>query len=264
MAGYFGTETQQRLQGLAEASAGFIRATRGACQTGRILGCDDPDLFGWDRIDEVLDRDGVCGFRMIGAAKAENLRSRLLERNYRLDTWDVFLAGKAEALPACQLIVQAGLPEGLSELEPPSDPECEQTARVQSLMAACGIAPFSGSMLTGECGPAATAVIGDGSRNPVAAAHAYLPHNAFSQYHTYAWGGLVSVAEPQRGKGLGSFINARLIVTAFERLGASHVYELVSAANLPSRRMAEACGLRHEAGLVCGIAVREGEGRFTR
>ena len=103
-------------------------------------------------------------------------------------------------------------------------PEGELTAHVQSLMAACGIAPFSGSMLTGECGPAVTSIIADSGGNPVAAAHAYLPHNAFSRYHAYAWGGRVSVAETQRGKGLGSFINARVIVTAFVRLGASRIF----------------------------------------
>ena len=144
------------------------------------------------------------------------------------------------------------------------NPEGEQAARIQSLMAACGIAPFSCSMLTGACGPAATAIIADSGANPFAAAHAYLPHNAFSRYHSYAWGGLVSVAEAQRGKGLGSFINARLITRAFERLGASHIYELISAANLPSRRMAETCGLRHKAGLVSGVAVKGDGGRFTR
>ena len=155
--------------------------------------------------------------------------------------------------------------EGCSlAIECRESPEGGLTARVQTLMAACGIAPFSGSMLTGACGPAATVIIADSSGNPVAAAHAYLPHNAFSRYHSYAWGGLVSVAQTQRGKGVGSFINARVIVSAFERLGASHVYELISAANLPSRRMAEACGLRHEAGLVCGVAVREGGVKFTR
>jgi len=42
MAGYFGTSTQQRLQAQAEANVDFIKATPGACQTGRMMGCDDP------------------------------------------------------------------------------------------------------------------------------------------------------------------------------------------------------------------------------
>ena len=71
MAGYFGTEVQQRLQALAEASVDFIDATAGACQTGRTMGCDDPDKLGWERIEEFLDRDGLCGFRLIPSSKID-------------------------------------------------------------------------------------------------------------------------------------------------------------------------------------------------
>lgn len=264
MAGYFGTEAQRRLQAQAEAGVGFINAAPGACQFGRIMGCDDPDRFGWDRIDAILARDGVCGFRLIPAAKAEILRSRLLEQNFRLDTWDVFRAEKAGALPACKAILKQGLPEDLTELGAPTGPEDDFTMRIQSLMAICGIAPFSGSMLTGACGPAVTVSVGGASKDPVAAAHGYLPHNAFSAYRHHAWGGLVAVAEYQRGKRLGNHINARLITSIFDNLGATHVYELVSATNLPSRRMAEACGLVHEPGLVSGIAVANDGAKFTR
>ncbi|MBL6430524.1 MAG: hypothetical protein HPM95_02065 [Alphaproteobacteria bacterium] len=55
-----------------------------------------------------------------------------------------------------------------------------------------------------------------------------------------------------------------MVVAAFRDLGASHVYELVSAANEVSRRMVEACGLRHAPDLVCGLATREQAARFTR
>ena len=78
------------------------------------------------------------------------------------------------------------------------------------------------------------------------------------------WGGLVAVDDAQRGKGLGRLINAMMVVAAFRDLGASHVYELVSATNEVSRRMVEACGLRHAPELVCGLATREQAARFTR
>lgn len=69
MAGYFGTEMQQRMQALAEASAEFIGATPGACQTGRTMGCDDPDRLGWERIMQFLERDNIFGFRLIPVVK---------------------------------------------------------------------------------------------------------------------------------------------------------------------------------------------------
>lgn len=264
MPGYFGTEMQQRLQAQAEASVDFIKATAGACQAGRTMGCDDPDRLGWEKIEAFLDRDGVCGFRLIPADKAEELRSRLTKRNFRFDTWDVFLAERATALAAAEAIVSRGLPDGLNDLDGPTDPEGEYTARIQALMGAAGVVPFSGSLLVGDLGPATTVAVGDADGAVVAAAHGYLPHNVYSTHHGYAWGGLVAVADSQRGKGLGNYINARMIVSVFRDLDATHVYELVSASNMPSRRMVASCGLAHEPGLVCGVAVPDQSARLTR
>jgi hypothetical protein len=264
MAGYFGTEMQQRLQAQAEASVDFINATPGACQTGRTMGCDDPDRLGWERISEFLDRDGVCGFRLIPTGKVDELRSDLMKRGCRFDTWDVFLADRATALAASEAILSRRLPDGLTEMERPTDPESEYTGRIQALMGAAGVVPFSGSLLTGALGRATTISVGEENGTIVAASHGYLPHNAYSVYHRHAWGGLVAVAESQRGKGLGNYVNARMIVSVFRDLDATHVYELVSATNIPSRRMVASCGLRPEPALVCGLATPNDSARFTR
>lgn len=264
MSGYFGNAMQQRLQAQAEASAGLIKITPGACQTGRMAGCDDLDRFGWDNVAAALDRDGLCGFRLIPARRADELRLRFTELDCRFDTWDVFLADRESALLAAQKILSRGLPVGLAELPAPADPEGEYAARIQALMGAAGIVPFSGSMLTGAFCPATTVAVGDAGGSVVAAAHGYLPHNAYSPYHRYAWGGLVAVAESQRGRGLGSYVNALMIAGVFRDLDATHIYELVSATNIPSRRMVESCGLRLEPDLVCGIAMRNVDARFTR
>jgi hypothetical protein len=264
MSGYFGTEMQQRLQAQAEASADFIGATPGACQTGRTMGCDDLNSLGWEPILRFLERDAICGFRLIPVDRVDALTSRLAEKGYRFDTWDVFLAERETALAASEAIVSRGLPAGLVDLERPIDPDSEYTKRIQTLMGAAGVVPFSGSMLVGAIGPATTVAIGDGDGNVVAAAHGYLPHNAYSEFHGYAWGGLVAVAETQRGKWLGNYVNARMIVSVFRDLDATHVYELVSVTNIPSRRMVGSCGLRHEPALVCGIATRNDSAHFTR
>lgn len=264
MAGYFGTEAQQRLQAQAEANVGFIDVTPGACQNGRMMGCDDLDALGWEAIESVLERDRTCGFRLIPAERIEELASWLAKRDFRFDSWDIFLADKATALIACEVIAATGLPEGLVEMPRPGDPENSFTTSVQSLMAQAGVVPFSGSLLVGAFGPAITVVVGDRNGTIQATAHSYLPHNRYSRFQHYAWGGLVAVDPSMRGRGLGNAINARTIIAAFRDLGASHVYELVSASNVASRRMVEHCGLRHQPGLVCGIATPRESERFTR
>lgn len=264
MTGYFGTPMQQRLQAQAEARAGLIEATPGACQTGRTMGCDDPERLGWARIFEFLERDSVFGFRLIARNQADTLAARLEERGFRFDRWDVFLAGRDDALAASGTVLSRGLPDKFRHLAQPTDAESNDIARIQALMGAAGVVPFSGSMLVGEAGPVVTVTVGDTDGVVIAAAHGYLPHNAFSQHHRYAWGGLVAVAEAQRGKGIGAYINAHMITRVFRDLQATHIYELVSSTNLPSRRMVEACGLRHEPNLVCGVAVPHESRRLTR
>lgn len=194
----------------------------------------------------------------------DELKSRLAKRKFRFDSWDVFLADRASALAASETIISRGLPDGLTDLNGPSDPEGEYTVRIQALMSAAGLVPFSGSLLVGALGPATTVIVGDGNGAIAAAAHGYLPHNTHSPYHRHAWGGLVAVTEGQRGKGLGNYINAWMILSVFRDLGATHIYELVSASNMPSRRMVEACGLRLEPSLICGMATPSEGTRFTR
>ncbi|MCA1243952.1 GNAT family N-acetyltransferase [Stappia stellulata] len=264
LAGFFGTDSQKTLQARAEASAAEIAATPGLCQAGRTMGCDDPDALGWERIEAFLQRDGICGFRLITSDQAERLRERLSANGFRLDTWDVFLTDRETALAACRPIVERGLPDGLAELDVPPTPEGAMTRRIQAMMSAAGVVPFSGSILCGDTGPAVTLALCDPSGGIAAGAHAYLPHNVASRHRSHAWGGLVAVDDAHRGKGLGRLINAMMVVAAFRDLGASHVYELVSAANEVSRRMVEACGLRHAPDLVCGLATREQAARFTR
>jgi len=264
MAGHFGTPMQRTLQMRAEEAADWIKATPGACQAGRFMGCDDPDRLGWERINEFIERDGLCGFRLISAAQADTIKERLAAQDCRFDTWDVFVGERSIALTASEEIVSRGLPDGFADLPIPTDPVSEDMQHLQAMMGAAGVVPFSGSLLAGARGPVTTKALGDRDRNVVAAAHGYMPHNAHSDHHQYAWGGLVAVAEAMRGKGLGTYVNAQMIVSVFRGLGATHVYELVSATNIPSRKMVEACGLRHEPGLICGLATPNESTRFTR
>jgi hypothetical protein len=264
MAGYFGTDQQKALQARAEVSVPEMSTKPGLCQNGRMVGCDDLDALGWPAIYEILDRDGFVGFRLIPAARETEVRDRLSERGFRLDTWNLFIGPKHEILSSCQEIASRPLPPGLSLLPMPDEPDSPYTRSVQALIASTGIMPFSGSLLAGLLGPARTIVIGTEERSIAAAAHGYRPHNAESRFHDYAWGGLVAVSDAYRGLGLGRQINAILAVTVLREFGASHLYEMISADNTASRRMAEACGLRHDPGFLCGSATRSDRERFTR
>ena len=214
-----------------------------------------------------IDAVGVGLSRDINFEKTGDVLLQRAQRRREPEPHEVrvqLLADRATALAAAGEALSRPLPDGLRELERPTDPDGEYTARIQALMGSAGVVPFSGSFLVGAMGSATTVVIGDEDGNIVAAAHGYLPHNAHSPYHRHAWGGLVAVADAQRGRGLGNHVNARMVARVFEDLGATHIYELVSVTNLASRRMVTSSGLCPEPNLVCGMATANDSARFTR
>jgi len=226
-----------------------------------------------DAHPHVLDEFGVAGLRRafhhgkgvaveVGRVAAD-LVGRLTPRGYRVDFWDTFIAGRSAAMSRVEEILANGLPGDLMQLDMAIEATSPIVRHVQEFMARNGIAPFSGSMLVGEIEPALTVVVAEPDGTIVATAHAYRPHNAHSPYHTTAWGGLIAVAESQRGRKLGTYVNAMMIRAAFEQLAVDRIYELASATNIPSRRMIEACGLSMEPNLKAATAGPQGE-KFTR
>ncbi len=262
MTGYFGTDQQIKLQRAADDAFAWMSETPGACNPGRFLGTDDPERLSWDKIYEVLERDQVFGFRLTQSGEVDNVVRKLSERGYRIDFWDVFVAGRIEAERATSSVLSDGLPNGFKELSSLKNAGHANTKRVQVFMASNGIVPFSGSMLVGEFGPATTVVVLDQSGELAATAHGYFPHNAHSPHHRVAWGGLVAVSPEHRGVGLGKYINAKMIANCFSLLRAKTVHEFVAKTNIPSRKMVESSGLQLDPTCQSGIAVAAG-GRFT-
>jgi RimJ/RimL family protein N-acetyltransferase len=263
LAGYFGTEAQIRLQRRADELYHWVLATPGYCNAGRLVAIDDLDKAGWEAAFEILERDAAVGFRLLPTQRVAEVMERFTARGCRVDTWDTFTGDAETALPAARAIVAGGVPEGLAPLALPRDPEHESVRRIQAFMAASGVMPFSGSMLTGAFGPAVTLAFTDAAGEIAAAAHTYFSHNAYSPHRRAAWGGLVTVAPALRGRGLGRYVNACMVAAAFEQLGAESVYEFVVPTNAPSRRMVKASGLRLDPARKGVAATPPGE-RFTR
>jgi GNAT superfamily N-acetyltransferase len=263
MAGYFGTDDQKRWQKWAYESLDEVERTPGLCSQGRMLGTDDPSALEPGFIERKLDEYGIFGFRLVTRDALERYVRPLEAKGYRVDTWNVLMGDAADVLPRVRAIVETGPGEGLAEGEPLTDPEDARTLRVQTFMAAQGVAPFPGAMLVdGPKRITVTLVDADGAL--AAAAHAYMGHNSFSPFRSAGWVGMVAVDPSRRGTGLGRYANARAALAALERMGADRVYELVGETNVASRRMVEACGLSLRPDLVSGFINRAGAARVTR
>ena len=263
MAGYFGTPHQQHLQQRVDKLSGLLASTPGLCNAGRMISADDIDHVGFDAVLEMLELDGGFGFRLVPQARTSAITERLAAHGHRLDWWDTFMADSDVALDVSKRLVAPGPPSGFKHVNLSGlDPDAGYK-EMQAFLVANGIAPFSGSMLAGEWTKAKAFALADDREEIVATSFAYMPHNDFSQFRDFAWAGLVAVSPEQRGKQLGTYINACAVVCAFRELGASTVYEQVSATNMASRRMVEACGLTLHPDLKSGLASTGGE-VFTR
>jgi RimJ/RimL family protein N-acetyltransferase len=264
MSGLVGTEDQQRLQQRVVDAAEWLATTPGACNSGRLLGCDDIDRLGWDRIETILRRDGACSFRMVPTDRVEEVSRHLAGLGFRIDFWDLYVGDRSQARPVSARIAATGPPAGLADVTWSRAPSEADIAALQRLMMENGIAPFPAAALTGQLGPGTLVAVEDGTRRPVAVAFAYLPHNRHSPYHRHAFVGLVAVSLGERGRGLGRYVNALMVAQAFDILGADVVYEIVHTSNEPSQRIVTGCGLYRHPTLQCGIAVAGHAERFTR
>lgn len=262
-------DTRNRLEARAEAALDWALTTPGACNAVRFRASDDPARLGWRQVFEILEEDGLMGIRILSRDQLPELETRLAERGYRMEFWNVF-TGTAPALIAAGDAVLSGPPsEGpqRQDLSPvPEDRRRDPAflAALRAMMSENGIVPFSSGMLAGTIGGAsALAALQDDAGRIAACAYAYFPHNRHSPHHRCAWGGLVAVDPAFRGLGLGSRVNAMMTRKAVTEMGAETLYELVSEGNTPSRRMVERCGLTLDPGLVSGIATG-GAGRYLR
>jgi RimJ/RimL family protein N-acetyltransferase len=263
MPSYCGTELQQRLQRRAEEVLGRASTTPGFCNGGRLVAVDDAERVGWAAVLAELERDGALALRMLPSERVPDATRLVVDAGFRIDFHETFTADIEAALQLSEEIIGRGPPPGFRHEPFPARGDHPFVAQVQEFMLANGIAPFAGSLLAGEHNMARTFVLTDATGLIAATAHTYLPHNASSRFHQYAWAGLVAVAPEMRGKSLGRYINACAVAAAFTDLGASTVYELVHETNEASRRMVESCGLRLDPLHKTGAATT-GPDRFTR
>lgn len=262
--GLYGSDAQRRLQAAALAAAEETWERPGAVFAARMSGTDNPERFGWNRIDRILRDEGAITFRMIPAEACSDIERRLAQIGCAIAWWDVFEGSRDEITAACEGIL-ARPRDDLLRVGPSDAGDQVFFSRVQAFMAECGVAPYPAQVLSGNSRPAALAVLSDPQGGSIAAtAFAYFPYNRHSAHQLTAWAGLVAVREDLRNRGVGVWVNALALHEAVNDLEAERVQEYARTSNVPSCRMIERCGLRLHKGVRSGIAQPMGAGSFTR
>ncbi|MGK7651450.1 hypothetical protein ACSQ76_03165 [Roseovarius sp. B08] len=191
--GLYGSATQRQLQAATLAAADMLRDTPGAVFAARMAGTDDPNLFGCNRIEQILRDQGAITFRMTPTEDCPEIERHLAEIGCTITWWDVFDGPRDSIRAACD----DALGQARDDLVPASPSGSDDSAffeRVQDFIARCGIAPYPAQVLSGQTGPAALAVFADPADGAIAAtAFAYFPYNTHGPRHATAWAGPVAV-----------------------------------------------------------------------
>ncbi|MCG6884018.1 MAG: GNAT family N-acetyltransferase [Silicimonas sp.] len=242
-----------------DALAGWTAATPGACNGGRAMATDDPDLLGWPVIRAHFEEDGVFVFRHVPTADVARIRDRVADWGGTLHEWRIFHAS-ADRIAANRTPKDA--PEGY-EFTTEARPDEDTVTEVMSFLSARGLKPFTRRILSGDISPSSlvTARTQDGTLAAVAFGHfCFTPP---SIWDGTAWSGLVAVEESARGTGLGRAVSDAAIDAMIGTHGARAVVEYATADNMPSRRMIEGSGLRMRDDILT-CAATAGSTPYTR
>ncbi|SEN29606.1 GNAT family N-acetyltransferase [Palleronia pelagia] len=243
MQGYFGSAQVQALQRARDADVAELWDRPGAVVHARAFSSDDPEALGWDRLRDVMAREGIVTLRGVGPEVVEQATRELAEFSPNLHHWDIFRADTDTLRAVCGPLAAAPLPGTLTRL--PVDALTDDVVHaVQAFLDGHGVSPFSRDALTGRLFPARLVVITHRDGMIAAAGFAAMTHNRFSPFHRDAWVGLIAVDPDLRGLGLGRQVDAITNLEAVDALGADGSIEFVARDNAPSRAMLESCGLR--------------------
>lgn len=263
MAEFVGTDSKVGIQKRMQERQSWIAETPGAVNGGRVLSFDDPERVGWGKVAELANEDNLTVFLAVSEGEILAKIKSHLGPHWKTQAWLVYLGAPEPVVAASRAIIDAyELPSGwrIDAYERPDD---RQIDAVQCLNASTGIAPYPAFYSRGEVCRVVTICLSDAAGGLVATASAAMRHHGRSRLGGYLFAGMVSVSLENRGRGLGKLVNAVTLAESQTRFGWQMVCEQVVPDNRASRAMIEACGLRHDEGLVSVAAFNSEEG-FTR
>ncbi len=220
----------------------YIAKSPGLANGGIALSVIEPELVGWDNIEELLSEYGFIGF---GAADKVQL-TKSLKRRYgddiELPFWDTFIGDQSEAYPVCNNHL-AHLQVAQWRLFSTKTPSARIIETVSTLNERVGVAPLPDWYMRGEGPPSLTSWVEDEAGEMVACANGSMRYHEESRLAGVYYVGSVSVGSGDRGKGLGTLVTALSIRDGIDKFGCKKIMGIARPNNAPSRAMLEKCGL---------------------
>lgn len=241
----------------------WIRDMPDIANGGRVMNYLMPEATGWDEIGTYLEQDGVVA---LNAQPRNTIEKDALEAfgpAYDYPTWDVYMGTDEDILAQCRRFLGSHeLPEGwrVACLDCPDDDTLEA---IQTLNLETGVAPYPAFYARSEVVPSMTGCIWDDRGTLVATSSVNARYHPQSRFGNYVFKGSTSVAPDQRGKSLGKFVNAHVLIESHAAMGWTGAVSQVSATNVASQKTIAAAGFIRQPELMTLAIVAKGK-TFTR
>lgn len=263
MGEYLGNEQAIALQKSLRARSAQIAANPFLAHGGRILNVLDADAYGWDAIRRDVAVDGYVALTMIDRDFATTRLAEEFDAEADFPSWEAFTGRPADVLPVCKGIVSgASIPTGW-RLESHLTPDHDIIDAAQSLNQATGVAPTPAYYLRGEAVPSLLTCIWDERGALAACAAATMRYHPDGPLGGWIFAGGVSVSDQHRRRGLGSLVNARLLIDSHAAFDWSTALEQARADNLASVGMITRCGLTLDPDRIT-VVINMTSGQLTR
>ncbi len=243
MGEYHGNEQAIALQKSLRERASQIAANPLLANGGRILNVLDPEAYGWDAIRKDVAHDGYVALTMVDRDITETRLAAEFDEGADFPSWEAFIGHPDDVLPICKaLVAGASLPPDW-RIESYLAPDNDVIALSQALNQSAGVTPAPAYYLRGEAVPSILTCIWDQTGELAACASAAMRYHPNGPLGGWIFAGGVSVSDQHRRRGLGSLINARLLIDSHAAFGWTCVLEQARADNHASVGMITRCGL---------------------
>lgn len=263
---FFGSQAQQRMQGIAYALSPLLQDDPAYGIEGRMWGIDAPDLSEVDKVAALASLQGASVNHYVPKSREAAFAKEYAQRGFANDRWDQFM-GYRDCLDICADYIAHFTPPDQYKLHHigPETPTHILTA-LESTAAACGVLPPMTPVLFGQMRKAAYVCLEAPDGGVAACAGACLRNHPDSRFGNAAWWGMLATRDQDRGQSLSLYLGALAALHMNKTFGVEEFYTGVRSDNAVSRHVCQKLGVR-DSDYAC-LAILDpssfGDGGYTR
>ncbi|WP_170561086.1 hypothetical protein [Ruegeria atlantica] len=138
----------------------YIAKSPGLANGGIALTVIEPELVGWDHIEELLSEYGFIGFGAANKVQIINTLRRRFGDDIELPVWDAFIGDQSDVYPVCNSIIAH--PRKVQwRLFSTLNPNARIIEKVSAVNERVGVAPLPDWYMRGDGPPSLTSWVED-------------------------------------------------------------------------------------------------------